>query len=520
MIHNKYTAPSNIQTREPTEISDFSTLLTSVTTSGEYVIIAPLLATEIVMIPSGVEVTLSASGNGSLTRGVHTGHIIQVETTASLILHDIVIDGDYENRGTQNTLSLIKNFGVLSIEDGTYLQNNYSPEGGGLYNNNELYINGGLISDNTAAGSGGGIYNASGFIIMQGGTIQKNTAGTFGGGLCNSASFTLNGGTIYDNEAQNGGGILNGEGYVEFNMHGGLIYKNIATRSGAGIFFNDGGTAPILIDGASQIIENESTLGGGGLRLGALTAPLTIGGTTQISGNIAHTNGGGISISYSALGNLFIEPNVTFSNNEAAFKSLFDAYHDQALYNANIHTTSSSEDAPYNLLFNNSDISYVSYIATFDSAGGTAVPYQVVSSGNLLPRPADPTKCDYVFIDWYKADESLFDFDYETIIEPITLHAVWQPYEDTISPACRQSRDAILNVISGIGPLNTALQPYLEAGAQMLRLGASCAGDADERDDYIDMAVNKITRIKALEESISSKLDTSIEFLTDNFTVG
>ncbi|RKN82014.1 InlB B-repeat-containing protein [Paenibacillus ginsengarvi] len=74
------------------------------------------------------------------------------------------------------------------------------------------------------------------------------------------------------------------------------------------------------------------------------------------------------------------------------------------------------------------------YAVTFNSNGGTAVSGQMVSSGNLATKPADPTKTGHTFGAWY-ADESLAqEFDFDTLITGnTTLHAKWiaNPYTVT-----------------------------------------------------------------------------------------
>ena len=65
-----------------------------------------------------------------------------------------------------------------------------------------------------------------------------------------------------------------------------------------------------------------------------------------------------------------------------------------------------------------------SYTVTFDTDGGSEVPDQVVTEGELAVRPSpDPTKADSEFAGWYNG-LALFDFD-TPITENITLTAHW-----------------------------------------------------------------------------------------------
>lgn len=67
------------------------------------------------------------------------------------------------------------------------------------------------------------------------------------------------------------------------------------------------------------------------------------------------------------------------------------------------------------------------WTVTFDMAGGSAVPSQTVTTGNLATRPADPTREGYVFGGWYKdsALTQVWDFDTERIYDNTTIYAKW-----------------------------------------------------------------------------------------------
>ncbi len=59
----------------------------------------------------------------------------------------------------------------------------------------------------------------------------------------------------------------------------------------------------------------------------------------------------------------------------------------------------------------------------FDSNGGTFVPTQYITNGNLILKPDDPTKNGYKFLGWYYNDQL---WDFETIVNgEMTLVAKW-----------------------------------------------------------------------------------------------
>lgn len=66
------------------------------------------------------------------------------------------------------------------------------------------------------------------------------------------------------------------------------------------------------------------------------------------------------------------------------------------------------------------------YTVTFDTNGGSNIAPVNIESGELVTRPADPTKDDKVFINWY-ADETLtHTFDFNTpITADTTIYAAW-----------------------------------------------------------------------------------------------
>ncbi|WGK69944.1 InlB B-repeat-containing protein [Candidatus Haliotispira prima] len=68
------------------------------------------------------------------------------------------------------------------------------------------------------------------------------------------------------------------------------------------------------------------------------------------------------------------------------------------------------------------------YTVTFDTDEGSNIASVTVKQGNKLPKPDDPAKTDYVFVNWYKdaAKTQTFDFAAETITATITLYAKWK----------------------------------------------------------------------------------------------
>ena len=64
------------------------------------------------------------------------------------------------------------------------------------------------------------------------------------------------------------------------------------------------------------------------------------------------------------------------------------------------------------------------YTVTFDSNGGSSVPSQIISSGNKVVKPSNPTRSGYTFVEW-QLDGKKYDFN-TVITKSMTLVAKWQ----------------------------------------------------------------------------------------------
>jgi len=198
----------------------------------------------------------------TLTRGV-SGALFTVSNRATLILENIIIDGDskgsFENGG--GVLVTISSGGTLVTKDGAVLRNNA----------------------NLAATSGG--VAVAGIFTMNGGTISGNTS-TEGGGVRVSgtdAVFTMNGGIVSGNTATTGSGIRRSSGTV--NLNGGVV-----SGIGAGISNVVNGTYTLNAgDGTPNnaviIAWNKPTDGPYIYSQGSSTNLVTSQGVTAVWGN-------------------------------------------------------------------------------------------------------------------------------------------------------------------------------------------------------------------------------------------
>ncbi len=67
----------------------------------------------------------------------------------------------------------------------------------------------------------------------------------------------------------------------------------------------------------------------------------------------------------------------------------------------------------------------ITYTVSFDSDGGTAVAEQYIVEGAKALEPPPPTKTKFAFDGWYNG-ETKWNFDTDTVNEPITLKAKWK----------------------------------------------------------------------------------------------
>ena len=139
-------------------------------------------------------------------------------------------------------------------------------DGAGVEVHNAIFnMYGGRIADNhvekTSNDGGGGVYaHGSGSFTMYGGEISGNTSAGDGGGVSAvAASFTMKGGRIINNKAEatnavgGGAALYNGR----FELSGGTITGNSATRNGGGVYYYHYQSDPLTVSGSVTITGNK-----------------------------------------------------------------------------------------------------------------------------------------------------------------------------------------------------------------------------------------------------------------------
>ena len=146
--------------------------------------------------------------------------------------------------------------GSVSLEKST-INDNKARDGGGIYSVGRpsflasVELNGSSsVRGNEASGQGGGIYNGphSSLTLNGSGSVRDNGAED-GGGIFNEDSVTLNGeaSMTRNTASKDGGGIYNEAGSVTFNGSSSLTRNEASTPgSGGGIFNHKTGGAAII----------------------------------------------------------------------------------------------------------------------------------------------------------------------------------------------------------------------------------------------------------------------------------
>lgn len=173
----------------------------------------------------------------------------------------LIVDGSYTLNGMDGG-SIVNNTngGMLIVNDGMTLGNNYTKGNGGFAaSTGEVVVTGGLIKNNVA-NKGGALYIADGRLYIEGGLLTGNEAVSGGAVYTVPTSFML---VIPETETDP-------ETSVEvagFLMSGGEISGNTATQNGGGVYVQPGGALQI---GGGDISGNTAKNGKGVYMAGAL----------------------------------------------------------------------------------------------------------------------------------------------------------------------------------------------------------------------------------------------------------
>jgi len=427
----------------------------------------------------------TATRIGSGAHGYGGGVLAFSWATNSFVMEGGEIQGNTAYRGggisTYDTVSLAINHGSIYENTAVY--------GGGIYITGSASLNNDAqISGNTVSNGGGGIYAATGSsmtmndnssisgntctngygggaylngsLVMNDNTeIKGNTCAGQGGGLFiyGSGTSRMNGGTIAENHAGiSGGGVAlwgvsNNCVFVMDATGSPKIYLNTAGSSGDDIHGNGTAMSITLISVADMALpptfiaddwyydlDSARYLDPTTIK-SVYDLPLSgITGATDITLGILYT------VTYDANSGVGSKSDTTASNSSYKVLSLVDTGITRAgSVFGGWNTSSDGSGTSYSagdLITMTANISlYAQWLPitcniTFNSQGGSTVPYVTVPSGSTVTKPTDPTKTGSTFEGWYTdaAGTNPWDFN-NKVTGDIELFAKWIPTTCTIT---------------------------------------------------------------------------------------
>lgn len=268
------------------------------------------------------------SNNTNKHFNISSGGALFVAEDSNITLENDVFN---ENTATGKTAQggAIYNEGTLTVEGGSFTDNSAAPAdgstvtvsnvGGAIYNADDakLSINGTRFEGNTAAiaGAVNNQYDSSHITGITNAFFVNNTASlSAGGALRNQGTIdSISGTTFEGNTAGNGGALWNGAGGTITNITDTTFTGNKSTNDavGGGAITNAGDIEKI---NATTFTDNSAAGNGGAINnVKGGKASITLSDTT-FTGNTADGNGGAL---YNG-GNLTFSGNNTFTDNTAA----------------------------------------------------------------------------------------------------------------------------------------------------------------------------------------------------------
>jgi uncharacterized repeat protein (TIGR02543 family) len=92
-------------------------------------------------------------------------------------------------------------------------------------------------------------------------------------------------------------------------------------------------------------------------------------------------------------------------------------------------------------------LDYTTFTVMFDVQyevlpGVAVTPPQIIEAGGKATKPNNPTRLDYIFIDWYKEPEctTLWNFTTDVVTSDITLYAKWASTTSVTSPRVSRAK--------------------------------------------------------------------------------
>jgi uncharacterized repeat protein (TIGR01451 family) len=201
--------------------------------------------------------------------------------------------------GSSNTILNAQDYGSIFSVDyqgglslhGMTLENGDSSEGGAVYSDGALNINGDVTFKGNYADYGGAIYSdtdTGSTLSVTGAIFDGNSGDIYGGGIYDDSPTTANvSSSQFTNNSTEYGGAIAGE-YGGLNADGNLFAGNTAFYDGGGIYWDNNTSVSVT----NSTMSNNSAEYGGFLYDGD-SASTSVSGS-QLSGNAAYYYGGAL----------------------------------------------------------------------------------------------------------------------------------------------------------------------------------------------------------------------------------
>lgn len=389
----------------------------------------------------GVTLTKNYSGSSALVTGG-----VRIGTNGTFNMYGgAITDNRVETSEVGGTaVNMESPNGTFNMYDGE-LSNNYSVLWAGaimLYDESSVInITGGSISNNTSQ-YGGAIVTAGGNVTIKNAKIENNV-GNYGGAILHySGNLTIENSTLKGNQGVTGGVIAN---------RANLIFKNNIAENNTGKY---GGVVRNLagsMTSENNVIKNNTAQATGGAIY--TSVPITSSGdiitenTADYAGGVAIT-GGTANFSTTKVYNnkatsgandYYISDNATSVNIiDAATMNEFAIYGDDvvsingwytdeddnrfAANNVTDLVSTITAGTEYYLTAAGSQV----FVVEFETNGGSNIDNQMVTPGNKVEKPENPTKDGYTFENWYVDENCSTVFDFDTAITSNkTIYAKW-----------------------------------------------------------------------------------------------
>ena len=244
--------------------------------------------------------------------------IIEELTLDASDLSSLTIDA---NQGGFRVLTFEASEGDFTIDGLTITGGNPNSNGGGIFSNQNLFINNSTVSGNSTIGDnsdGGGIFSSSNITLTNSNVLNNSTTDSLssGGGIASSENIFLTNSTVSGNStigfASSGGGIISsGDTFLTNSTVSDNSTNNIDSFGGGIVSLGSTTLTNSTVSGNST--SGSSSFGGGISSLGTTTLTnSTIFGNSTTGDD---STGGGIFSVFSTLNNSIIIGNTSAAGN-------------------------------------------------------------------------------------------------------------------------------------------------------------------------------------------------------------